>query len=91
MTKLTKTVQRISAGFVHQASKVRPIVVSLEPPSVLGFRAKGCRKTYKLTAKACYWLAVKAEQRYNARQKQNLKRKRKKKHNGEKNSKKHLL
>lgn len=54
MTELTKTVQRISADFVHEAGKVRPIVITLEPPSVLGFRAKGCRKTYKLTSEACY-------------------------------------
>ena len=73
MTELTKTVQRISARVVHEAGKLRPVVISLEPPSVLGFRAKGCRKTYKLTAEACYWLAVKAERRDKERQRQKRK------------------
>ena len=50
MTERTKTVQGISAGVVHETDKVQPIVIMIEPPSVLAFRAKGCRKTYKLTA-----------------------------------------
>jgi len=59
---------------VREAGQMRPVVISLEPPYVLGFRAKGCRKTYKLTADVCYWLAVKAERQDKARQKRKLKK-----------------
>lgn len=57
---LKKTVKRVSSDLVREAGKIRQIVVSLEPPCLLGFRAKGCRKTYYLTAEVCYSLAVKA-------------------------------
>lgn len=67
MIHLKRTIKRVSAGMVREAGKVRPVVISLEPPCVLGFRAKGCRKTYKLTADACYWLAVKADRQDKAR------------------------
>ena len=60
MTPLKKIVKRLSTDVVREAGKVRQIVVSLEPPCLLGFRAKGCRKTYFLTAEACYTMAVKA-------------------------------
>jgi hypothetical protein len=59
-TKLNKPVARESAAIVHEGGRPRQIVVTLEPPYLLGFRAKGCRKTYYLTADACYSLAVKA-------------------------------
>ena len=75
MTNLTETVHRISAGVVHDAAKLPPVVISLEPPSVPGFRAKVYRKVYKLTAEACYWLAVKAERCGKERQRQKRKRK----------------
>ncbi len=59
-TDLKKTVKRVSSDLVREAGKIRQIVVSLEPPCLLGFRAKGCRKTYYLTAEVCYSLAIKA-------------------------------
>lgn len=59
VTDLKKTVRRLSSGLIREAGKIRQIVVSLEPPCLLGFRAKGCRKTYYLTAEVCYSLAVK--------------------------------
>jgi len=74
MTDLERTIKRVSAGMVREAGKMRPVVISLEPPCVLGFRAKGCQKTYKLTADACYWLAVKADQQDKARQKRKQRR-----------------
>jgi hypothetical protein len=60
MTDLRKPVRRVSRGLIREAGKVREVVVILRPPNVLGFRAKGCRKEYQLTAEACYTMAVKA-------------------------------
>lgn len=60
MTNLTRPVKRVSAGGVFEAGKMRPIVVTLEPPCVLKFRAKGCKRSYSLTIAACYTMAVKA-------------------------------
>ncbi len=60
-TPLKKPVHRESAATIREAGKLRQIIISMEPPHLLGFRAKGCRKTYYLTAQACYMLAVKAD------------------------------
>jgi len=61
MTELKKPVSRVSQGMVFEAGKLRPIVVTLEPPYLLKFRAKGCKKSYSLTTDACYSMAVKAD------------------------------
>lgn len=60
MVKLKKPVYRESSDLVREAGQVRQVIVSLEPPCLLGFRAKGCRTTYYLTAASCYHTAVKA-------------------------------
>ena len=60
MTNLSKPVSRVSRGLVREAGKLREVVVILRPPNVIGFRAKGCRKEYQLTAEACYTMAVRA-------------------------------
>jgi len=60
MTSLNKPVARTMNGQVREAGKQREIVVILRPPNVLGFRAKGCRKEYQLTAEGCYTMAVRA-------------------------------
>ena len=52
MTNLTKKVRRLSAGKVFEAGKFRQIVVTIEPPCLLKFRAKGCRRSYSLTTAA---------------------------------------
>lgn len=77
MMYLTKPVSRVSNGLIKEAGKHRQIVITLKPPSTLGFRAKGCRKTYYLTAEACYIMAVKAELADQRRQKQKGKKHRK--------------
>jgi hypothetical protein len=69
MTNLTKQVSRVSAGTVREAGKTRQVVVTLKPPNLLGFRAKGCRQTYRFTTDACYTAAVKAEVADQQRQK----------------------
>jgi len=60
MTDLKKPVSRVSRATVHEQGRHRQIIITLEPPSVLWFRAKGCRRSYALTADVCYQLAVKA-------------------------------
>lgn len=46
---------------VFERSQRRPVVVKVEPSGLIGFRLKGTRRTYELTADACYHAAVKAE------------------------------
>lgn len=60
MTDLKKPVSRVSRATVLEQGRRRQIIITLEPPSLLWFRAKGCRHSYALTADACYQLAVKA-------------------------------
>ena len=69
MTNLTKDVSRVSAGLIREVGQNREIVITLSPPDVLYFRAKGCRKRYSLTANRCYMLAVEAQVRYDKKQK----------------------
>jgi hypothetical protein len=74
---LKKPVSRESNGFVREAGKIRQVIIILSPPNLIGFRAKGCRKVYHLTANTCYTLAVKAEMAAIKRDKmQNKKQKR---------------
>lgn len=78
---LKKPVHRESRGLIREAGKVRQIIITLQPPNLIGFRAKGCRKMYYLTADACYMLAVKAEilaQKREKKKQRKLKRKGKK-------------
>jgi len=77
MTNLTKSVSWVSAGFVREAGKPRPVIVTMKPPNLLGFRAKGCRGTYWLTTDACYTLAVEAEVRDKKRKCRQLKKSKK--------------
>jgi len=69
MTDLKKTVKRVSAGVVREAGRLRKVVVILESPNVIKFRAKGCRRSYSLTTDACYHLAIKAHVQDQKRQK----------------------
>lgn len=77
MTRLKKSVSRVTADKVMEAGKVRQIIVTLEAPNLLYFRAKGCRKRYVLTAVVCYLMAVKAELRQKEREKKQTKKIRK--------------
>jgi len=70
MTELKKPVRRVSGDSVFEAGKLRPVIITLEPPCVLKFRAKGCKKTYSLTIAACYSMAVKADIEAKKREKQ---------------------
>jgi len=54
MTALNKEISREAHATIREAGQDRPIVVSLKPPGLVGFRAKGCRRTYWLPVTACY-------------------------------------
>jgi len=61
MTKLKKPVRRETNAMVREAGKPREIIIILRQPNVLGFKAKGCRREYTLTAEVCYTMAVRAD------------------------------
>ena len=61
MKTLKKKVERESNGRVFERGKWRSVVITLEPPCLLKFRAKGCRRSYSLTSSDCYVMAVKAD------------------------------
>lgn len=77
-TVLKKPVVRVTRGKVRETGKLREVLVILRPPNVIGFRAKGCRKEYQLTAESCYWLAMKAEHTYNKKMKKKMKKRKRK-------------
>ncbi len=56
MTRCTKVVRRESFASLQG----RPIIISIEPPSLIGLRLKGTRRTEYLPADSAYWIAVKA-------------------------------
>lgn len=65
MTKVKKPIYRETLvgtkGGIFSAGKTRPVIVSIEPPNVLGFRLKGTRKTVYLTAEGCFLQALKLQ------------------------------
>lgn len=83
MTKVKKAVRRETVGGVFSAGKTRPVIVSVEPPNVLGFRLKGMRRTFYLTAEGCFMQAVqahvRAEKKEKAKKKKESKQRRRKK------------
>lgn len=59
MTIIGRPVRRETFGSVHERGKRRNVIVILEPPNLISFRAKGTRRTYTLTTDACWTHAVK--------------------------------
>lgn len=64
MTKVRKAVRRETFGCLYESGKSRPVIVSIEPPNLVGLRLKGTRRTYWLTAESIYMQALKADLRY---------------------------
>lgn len=60
-TRCKRPVHRETVGGILERGKIRPVIVSIEPPNVVGFRLKGMRTTYYLTAEGCFMQAVKAK------------------------------
>lgn len=69
MTKLKKPVRRISDEWVREQGKLRPIVVSVYPGDVIGFRLMGTRREERTTIRACRDLAIKLRVRSEKREK----------------------
>jgi hypothetical protein len=67
--KLRRRIARESEAAIWEQRQNRPVIVSLEPPDLIGFRLKGTRRTYHLTAGRCYRLAVQASIEYDRKQK----------------------
>lgn len=72
-TQCKKPVHRETSGGILERGKVRPVIVSIEPPNIIGFRLKGMRTTYYLTAEGCFMQAVKAKIAHDKREKQKAK------------------
>jgi len=70
---LSKPVTRKTRATIFERSKQREVIITLEPPSLIGFRLKGTRRTYYLEAAACYQLAVKATVRAGQRERRKKK------------------
>lgn len=77
-TKCKKPVYRETHGGILERGKVRPVIVSVEPPNRVGFRLKGMRTTYYLTAEAIFMQAVQAKVAADRREKAKAKAKGKK-------------
>ena len=60
MTRVKKKWSRETDSSVFEKGKNRRVIVILEPGGVIGFRLKGTRKTYNLTAAKCHMMALKA-------------------------------
>jgi hypothetical protein len=58
MTRLSKKIERKTSATVFDRGKRREVIVTFEPPDLLGFRLKGTRRTYYLTPDGCYSVAV---------------------------------
>lgn len=68
MTKLKKPVRRVSDEWVREQGKLRPIVVSVYPGDVIGFRLLGTRREERTTVRACRDLAIKLRVRAEKRE-----------------------
>jgi len=69
-------VLRESFGTVFDRGKRRPVIVSIEPPNLLGFRLKGTRRIYYLSTEACFTTALKAALKAQAAEKKARRKKR---------------
>lgn len=70
MTQLVKPVRRGLGRPIGSCRDVsRETIITLYPGGLIGFRAKGRRQEYRVSAEACYGLAVKlaAEEQRKAR------------------------
>ena len=57
-TMIRRHVIRETHGTVFSQGKARAVVVSIEPPNLVGFRLKGTRRTYYLTADGLFLQAL---------------------------------
>lgn len=57
-TMIRQRVFRETHGTVFSQGKARAVVVSIEPPNLVGFRLKGTRRTYYLTTDGLFLQAL---------------------------------
>lgn len=60
MTTLKRKLVRETSATIFELGRHRAVMVSLEPPCLIGLRLKGTRRTFYLTADKTYLAAVKA-------------------------------
>lgn len=61
MTKISRPTKRETYGTVFSQGKHRPVIVSIQPPNVIGFRLKGTRRIYYLTSDGLYLRALQSQ------------------------------
>jgi hypothetical protein len=59
--KLKTKVERETEATIFERSKHRPVIISFEPPNLVGVRLKGTQRTYLLPADWLYYQVVRAE------------------------------
>lgn len=59
MTLVGRIVKRETFGTVFDRKR-RAVIVSIEPPNLVGFRLKGTRRTYHLPSEKLFSIALKA-------------------------------
>ena len=78
MTMLKRKLTRETSATIFEQGRHRAVMVSLEPPCLIGLRLKGTRRTFYLSADKAYLAAVKAhiavEARDNSQRRKKAKR-----------------
>lgn len=73
MTIIRKPVKRETRMPVFERG-MRNVIVSIEPPGLVGFRLKGTRTTYTLPADKLWWHAMRCELAMRKREKAKAKK-----------------
>lgn len=60
MTTLKRKLTRETTATIFELGRRRAVMVSLEPPCLIGLRLKGTHRTFYLSADKAYLAAVKA-------------------------------
>ena len=69
MTMLKRKLTRETSATIFETGRQRAVMVSLEPPCLIGLRLKGTRRTFYLPVDRAYLAAVKAHVAAEAREK----------------------
>ena len=75
MTMLKRKLMRETSATVFELGRHRAVMVSLEPPCLIGLRLKGTRRTFYLPVDKAYLAAVNAHVAAEAREKSQRRKK----------------
>lgn len=75
MTMLKRKLTRETSATIFESGRHRAVMVSLEPPCLIGLRLKGTRRTFYLPVDRAYLSAVKAHVAAEAREKSQRRKK----------------